>query len=148
MAIHLAHAGHYVALRWIGSPTEQDIHQGSAQLEALYLAQGRPLTYIGVIPTMIPFPGPSLRNTAAKSFAANKDRLESIHLLIEGDGIKSGIVRFALAGVIAAGASSVGRKVKVSADAVELLQRLDATPAERLRVQRLLQDLNVASLVG
>lgn len=141
MAFRLAHAGHYVALRWIEPPTEQDVHEGSARLEALHAAQGRPLVYIGVIPTEIPFPGPSVRSAAARSFAAHKDRLESIHLLIEGEGIKSGIVRFALAGVIASGVSSVGRKVKVSSDAVELLRRLDANPVERLRIERLLQEI-------
>lgn len=142
MAIRLARAGHYVALRWTDRLTVQDADEGRRLIEATSRAEGRPVVYVSIVPPGVPFPPAPVRAAVLRAAATLRDRFSAIHLVIEGEGVMAAVVRMGAAGVIASGVSSVARLVKVHSglDALRL-HLLRAAPAERALFEALLRDV-------
>jgi hypothetical protein len=91
---------HVSLLLWTGLPTLEDIPALIRELVALRKQAGRPLIGFGIVPDGIGSPSREVREEMIRTWPTLMQTHEVMLMVIEGDGVKSSLIRTMLRGMM------------------------------------------------
>lgn len=89
-------------IRWRERCDQRDVDRILKHVSAAHRIVGERLVYVSIIPVGIPPPDTETRASLREGTAAAKEFCASIHLVIEGEGLRRALTRSILAGLLLA----------------------------------------------
>src|SRR5690349_7123875 len=102
MAATFHEVGRIFVVRWI-EPTVEDLHEIRNRLKGLGTKLGKPPIYIAITPTESTPPTDSVRKEMLSTMGEMSDLTESLHLVLEGSGLKFSALRSIVASMFLIG---------------------------------------------
>jgi hypothetical protein len=89
-------------VRWRARCEVRDVERIKAEIDAAYRKGGPRMVYVAIVPVNVPPPDVEVRAAILEGTAYATEHCRSVHVVIEGDGLRRALIRTVAAGLLLA----------------------------------------------